>query len=54
MRYIQKQEKKIKNIPVGRIANMSEITDTVMFLCKKESSYITGQTINVNGGMLFS
>ena len=39
MRYIQKQEKN-QNIPVGRIANMSEITDTVMFLCKN-SSYIT-------------
>ena len=52
--YSKAGKKKIKNIPVGRIANMSEITDTVMFLCKKESSYITGQTINVNGGMLFS
>jgi NAD(P)-dependent dehydrogenase (short-subunit alcohol dehydrogenase family) len=44
---------KIKEIPTGRIGNLEEIADTVFFLASEESSYITGQTINVNGGMYF-
>lgn len=44
---------KIKEIPTGRIGHLQEIADTVFFLASEESSYITGQTINVNGGMYF-
>tara|TARA_Y100001970_G_C14254081_1_gene873879 strand:- start:2197 stop:2952 length:756 start_codon:yes stop_codon:yes gene_type:complete len=44
-------KEKIKNIPIGRIGNTNEIVDTVLFLCSNGSSYITGQTINLNGGM---
>ena len=47
-------KKKIDNIPIGRIANMNEITSSILFLCSQESSYITGQTLNLNGGMLFN
>jgi len=43
---------KIKNIPIGRIADPDEIAIVVSFLCSDDASYITGQTINVNGGML--
>lgn len=43
---------KIKNIPIGRIANPDEIASVVSFLCSNDASYITSQTINVNGGML--
>ena len=46
-------KKKVKNIPVGRVGTIKEIADTVSFLCSEEASYITGQTINVNGGMYF-
>jgi len=46
-------KKKIENIPIGRVATVEEIANTVKFLCSNEASYITGQTINVNGGMLF-
>ena len=42
---------KIKHIPIGRIANPKEIANVVNFLCSDNASYITGQTINVNGGM---
>ena len=42
---------KIKQIPIGRIANTDEVANIVNFLCSDEASYITGQTINVNGGM---
>jgi NAD(P)-dependent dehydrogenase (short-subunit alcohol dehydrogenase family) len=42
---------KIKQIPIGRIADTDEVADVVNFLCSNDASYITGQTINVNGGM---
>ena len=42
---------KIKQIPIGRIADTNEIANVVNFLCLDEASYITGQTIYVNGGM---
>ena len=44
---------KLAQIPLGRIAAPHEIAAAVAFLCSEEASYITGQTINVNGGMLF-
>jgi acetoacetyl-CoA reductase/3-oxoacyl-[acyl-carrier protein] reductase len=47
-------KKKIKSIPIGRIANTNEVTEVILFLCDDKSSYITGQTVNVNGGMLFN
>lgn len=43
-----------EDIPIGRIATPEEIANTVAFLCSEESSYITGQTININGGMFFN
>ena len=45
------RKNKIKQIPIGRIADTNEIANVVNFLCLDEASYITGQTINVNGGM---
>ena len=44
---------KLAQIPLGRIASPQEIAAAVAFLCSEEAGYITGQTINVNGGMLF-
>jgi NAD(P)-dependent dehydrogenase (short-subunit alcohol dehydrogenase family) len=44
---------KLAQIPLGRIATPREIAAAVAFLCSDDASYITGQTINVNGGMLF-
>jgi len=44
---------KLAQIPAGRIARPDEIAAAVAFLCSDDASYITGQTINVNGGMLF-
>ena len=42
----------IKDIPIGRFGVPDEIAGAVSFLASNHSSYITGQTINVNGGML--
>tara|TARA_B100000945_G_scaffold314824_1_gene312997 strand:+ start:1494 stop:2246 length:753 start_codon:yes stop_codon:yes gene_type:complete len=46
-------KKKVQNIPIGRVGTIKEIADSVSFLCSENSSYITGQTINLNGGMFF-
>jgi 3-oxoacyl-[acyl-carrier protein] reductase len=39
-------------IPVKRFGTPEEITHAVKFLLSDEAAYITGQVINVNGGML--
>ena len=41
-------------IPLGRAADPSEIADAINFLASPDSKYITGATIDVNGGCLFS
>jgi len=38
-------------IPAGRMGKGDEIAAAVAFLASSESSYVTGQTIHVNGGM---
>ena len=40
-----------KNIPLGRIASPDEVSTVVAFLLSEGSSYITGENINVNGGL---
>lgn len=39
------------NIPLGRYGDPAEIASAVSFLASKQASYITGQVINVNGGL---
>ena len=41
----------INKVPLGRIGEASEISEVVFFLSSKESSYITGQVLHVNGGL---
>lgn len=40
-------------IPVGRIGTPGEVADTIAFLASDAAAYVTGQTVNVNGGMYF-
>ena len=47
----EKLKQMSKNIPIGRIGDPLDVSNAVFFLCSEESSYITGQTIHVNGGL---
>ncbi len=42
----------LDRIPMKRMGTPQDIANVVAFLASDESAYITGQTINVNGGML--
>ena len=54
-RYDEKEWRELgRSIPMGRAAEPSEIAEAVEFLASDESGYITGQTIHVNGGMIFN
>jgi 3-oxoacyl-[acyl-carrier protein] reductase len=52
--WIKNEDKQIltQDIPVGRFGLVEEVAEVVSFLASDASGYITGQTINVNGGML--
>jgi len=39
-------------IPMGRVGLPEEIAKVVRFLCSDDASYVTGQVISVNGGMI--
>ncbi len=41
-----------KNIPLRRMGTANDVANAVKFLASEDSSYITGQVINVDGGML--
>ncbi len=44
------REKWSAEIPLGRFAEPREIADAVLFLCSDLASYLTGQTLHLNGG----
>ncbi len=50
-RYYEPQE---RLVPLGRPATPKDIASVVAFLASSESDYITGQAINVCGGMLMA
>lgn len=39
-----------ESIPTGRIGTGEELANVYAFLCSEDASYVTGQTIHVNGG----
>lgn len=43
----------LDRIPLGRMGEASDVAATVSFLCSESAGYITGQTLQVNGGLLF-
>ena len=44
----------IKQIPLERFGQSSDVAHAVAFLCSDEAAYITGQTLGVNGGMFMA
>jgi 3-oxoacyl-[acyl-carrier protein] reductase len=48
-----KQKQRLSDsIPLGRFGRSSDIASAAVFLASDEASYITGQTMHVNGGMI--
>lgn len=41
-----------EDIPLGRCGSPRDIAETVLFLASEKASYITGQVVGVNGGMV--
>jgi NAD(P)-dependent dehydrogenase (short-subunit alcohol dehydrogenase family) len=41
----------VAKIPLGRLEDADDVANAVSFLCSSDASYITGQSLNVDGGM---
>ncbi len=46
------QKKMLSSIPLGRFGEPKDVADLVLFLSMGSSSYITGQVVQIDGGML--
>jgi 3-oxoacyl-[acyl-carrier protein] reductase len=48
----KQRESILGQVPAGRLGGASEVAAAVVFLSSAEAGYITGHTLNVNGGMV--
>lgn len=46
------REDLIKAIPLGQLGKVADVADLVLFLTSEKAKYITGQVVNVDGGMV--
>lgn len=46
------KEELIKSIPLAKLGSVEDVAELVMFLSSEKAKYITGQVINVDGGMV--
>jgi 3-oxoacyl-[acyl-carrier protein] reductase len=47
----KQRESLLANVPSGRLGLPAEVAAAVVYLASAEASYVTGQTLHVNGGM---
>lgn len=47
----EQRQELLLQIPLNRLGGCEDVADTVAFLASEGAAYITGETINVNGGM---
>jgi 3-oxoacyl-[acyl-carrier protein] reductase len=45
------KDKLVEGIPIGRLGEIEDIATGVVYLSSVEASYVTGQTLHINGGM---
>jgi 3-oxoacyl-[acyl-carrier protein] reductase len=45
------QQQIVRRTPIGRLGSGSDVAPLVVFLCSDAASFITGQTIFVDGGL---
>ena len=45
-------QQRLKEIPLGRFGTPDDIAEAVVFLSSEESSYLVGESININGGLV--
>jgi len=48
----EREAEMVRTIPLGRLGSSEEVANLVAFLASNQSSYMTGQAINVTGGQL--
>ncbi|MDC7229377.1 MAG: SDR family NAD(P)-dependent oxidoreductase [Sphaerochaetaceae bacterium] len=48
----EKRKQVVSSIPMGRMGSVDEVAMTALFLATDEAPFITGETININGGYL--
>lgn len=46
------KEKALADIPLGKMGEPKDVANAVLFLASDQASYITGQVVNVDGGMV--
>jgi NAD(P)-dependent dehydrogenase (short-subunit alcohol dehydrogenase family) len=45
------EEQMASYVPIGRIGTPEDVAEAVLFLCSDQAPYITGATLEVDGGM---
>tara|TARA_B100000965_G_scaffold353603_1_gene329571 strand:- start:1516 stop:2289 length:774 start_codon:yes stop_codon:yes gene_type:complete len=50
----QTEDELLAQIPCGRLGTSEEIAKTVKYLCSEQAEYLSGVTLNINGGIYFS
>jgi 3-oxoacyl-[acyl-carrier protein] reductase len=47
----EQKQKLVAGVPAGRLGSPEDVAAGVVYLASEEASYITGQTLHINGGM---